>query len=81
MADTLQGGGCRTSKLSRPSPPPAEWLTLATRWPPDLPPPDALRSFARVRYLLDGLNEIKAPDRTRQLQAVDRWTECPQAST
>ena len=57
------------------SPPPAEWLALPTRWPAGLPPLPALRSIARVRFLLDGLNEIKAPDRMRQLQAVDRWTE------
>ena len=57
------------------SPPPTEWLELPTRWPADLPPLAALRSVARVRFLLDGLNEIKAPGRTRQLEAVDRWTE------
>jgi formylglycine-generating enzyme required for sulfatase activity len=57
------------------SPPPAEWLCLSTRWPSDLPPLDALRRIARVRFLLDGLNEIKAPNRQAQLQAVDRWTE------
>ena len=57
------------------SPAPAEWLALATRWPMDVPPLTALRRLARVRFLLDGLNEIKAVDRARQLQAVDRWTE------
>lgn len=57
------------------SPAPADWLALPTRWPRDLPPLDALRRVARVRFLLDGLNEIKAPDRARQLQAVERWTE------
>ena len=57
------------------SPPPAEWLALPTRWPAGLPPLAELRTTARVRFLLDGLNEIKAPSRTLQLQAVDRWTE------
>jgi len=57
------------------SPPPAEWLELPTRWPAELPPLAALRTIARVRFLLDGFNEIKAPSRERQLEAVDRWTE------
>jgi hypothetical protein len=57
------------------SPPPAEWLTLPARWPTDLPPLDTLHSVARVRFLLDGLNEIKASDRQRQLQAINCWTE------
>jgi formylglycine-generating enzyme required for sulfatase activity len=57
------------------SPPPAEWLQLPTRWPQALPPLATLRQVARVRWLLDGLNEIKAPNRDAQLAAVDRWTE------
>lgn len=57
------------------SPPPAEWLALAARWPQDLPALDALRQVARVRFLLDGLNEIKAPNRSAQLAAVERWTD------
>ncbi len=57
------------------SPPPAEWLTMPTRWPHDLPPPDALRRAAHVRFLLDGLNEIKASTREKQLEAVAAWTE------
>ncbi len=57
------------------SPPPAEWLTLPARWPQQLAPLDSLRGLARVRFLLDGLNEIKAPSRARQLDAIDRWTE------
>jgi formylglycine-generating enzyme required for sulfatase activity len=63
----------RLSTYSHDSPPPAEWL--AQHWPADLPTLAALRGVARVRLLLDGLNEIKAPDRARQLDAIDRWTE------
>ena len=63
----------RLSTYSHDSPPPAEWL--AQHWPADLPALAALRGAARVRLLLDGLNEIKAPDRARQLEAIDRWTE------
>jgi hypothetical protein len=40
-----------------------------------LPPLAELRGVARVRFLLDGLNEIKAPSRAQQLAAIDRWTE------
>ncbi|MET3605426.1 hypothetical protein ABIC99_003255 [Sphaerotilus sulfidivorans] len=62
----------RLSEYSHDSAPPAEWL--AARWPRDLPALSALPGVARVRFLLDGLNEIKAPDRRRQLEAIDRWT-------
>lgn len=62
----------RLSEYSHDSAPPAEWL--AARWPRDLPVLSALPGVARVRFLLDGLNEIKAPDRARQLEAIDRWT-------
>ncbi len=65
----------RLSEYTADSPPPAEWLRLPARWPEHLPSLEALRTVARVRFLLDGLNEIKAPDRARQLEAVDRWTE------
>lgn len=65
----------RLSEYSVDSPPPDEWLALPARWPHDLPPLAALHGVARVRFLLDGLNEIKAPDRSRQLDAIDRWTE------
>ncbi len=64
----------RLSEYSADSPPPAQWLSLPARWPQDLPPLEQLRTVARVRFLLDGLNEIQAPDRARQLEAVDRWT-------
>ncbi len=56
------------------SPPPSEWLASASRWPQDLPPAEALRGKARVRFLLDGLNEIKATNRAQQLEAIDSWT-------
>ncbi|MEY2873907.1 MAG: hypothetical protein RLZZ373_1278 [Pseudomonadota bacterium] len=62
----------RLSEYSHDSPPPADWLAL--HWPDTLPPLQALRGVARVRFLLDGLNEIKAPDREKQLEAIDRWT-------
>jgi formylglycine-generating enzyme required for sulfatase activity len=62
----------RLSEYSHDSAAPAEWLR--TRWPKELPGLQALRGVARVRFLLDGLNEIKAPDRDKQLEAIDRWT-------
>jgi formylglycine-generating enzyme required for sulfatase activity len=62
----------RLSEYAHDSPPPAQWL--AERWSSELPRPDQLAGRVRVRYLLDALNEIKAPDRAAQLQAIDRWT-------
>lgn len=55
--------------------PPDEWLTLPQRWPSDLPPLADLRRVARVRFLLDGLNEIKAPAKATQLKAVEDWAK------
>jgi formylglycine-generating enzyme required for sulfatase activity len=65
----------RLSEYSFDSPAPDEWLALPARWPQGLPPLPELLRVARVRFLLDGLNEIKAPDRSRQLQAIQRWTD------
>ncbi|MEX8517857.1 MAG: formylglycine-generating enzyme family protein [Leptothrix sp. (in: b-proteobacteria)] len=65
----------RLSEYSFDSPAPDDWLALPTRWPQGLPPWPELLRVARVRFLLDGLNEIKASDRSRQLQAIQRWTD------
>ncbi|WP_144290094.1 SUMF1/EgtB/PvdO family nonheme iron enzyme [Ideonella sp. A 288] len=66
----------RLSEYSSASPPPAQWL--AERWAaqhPALPPLDQMHKTVRLRCLLDGLNEIRAPDRDAQVRAVDAWTD------
>ena len=53
-------------------------LWLVERWAaqyPQLPPLAEMMRSHRVRLLLDGLNEIKAPDRVTQLQAIERWAD------
>ncbi len=66
----------RLSDYTDSSSPPAQWLE--DRWAAQCPGMPRLAELARVvqlRFLLDGLNEIKAPSRVAQLAAADRWAE------